>query len=66
MIERCSSRQDPQNFDLVVVKRCSASHTCFERGRPDTWTWMRLLHERNLRSLGHTRCPRPIFTWTRM
>ncbi|MFL5717596.1 MAG: M81 family metallopeptidase [Chloroflexota bacterium] len=54
--------QDPQTFDAVVVK----SPRC-ERRLFDAWA-ARTVHvdapgstSANLRSLGHTRCPRPIF-----
>jgi microcystin degradation protein MlrC len=54
--------QDPQNFDLVVVKSPHCQHRFFE-----AWA-ARLLNvdapgstSANLPSLGHTICRRPIF-----
>lgn len=54
--------QDPQRFDLVVVKSPHCQHRFYE-----AWA-ARLVNvdapgstSANLRSLGHTRCARPIF-----
>jgi microcystin degradation protein MlrC len=54
--------QDPQQFDLVVVKSPHCQHRFYE-------AWAACLVKvdapgstsANLRSLGHTRCARPIF-----
>ena len=54
--------QDPRTFDAVVVKSPRCEPRLF-----DAWA-ARTVHvdapgstSANLRSLGHTRCPRPIF-----
>jgi microcystin degradation protein MlrC len=54
--------QDPRRFDAVVVKSPHCQHHMYE-----AWC-ARLIHvdapgatSANLRSLGHRRCPRPIF-----
>ncbi len=54
--------QDPRNFDAVVIKSPHCQHRMYE-----AWC-ARMINidapgstSANLRSLGHTRCPRPIF-----
>lgn len=54
--------QDPKKFDLVVVKSPHCQHHMFA-----AWCGRLInvdapgLTSANLKSLGHTRCPRPIF-----
>lgn len=57
-----SHGQDPKNFDAVVIKSPHCQHRMYE-----AWC-SRMINidapgstSANLRSLGHTRCPRPIF-----